>query len=109
MEYYTDPVSKHVVALRDAAIEKFNELYDATPELRRVKALAIALCKANGTGHPDTLTMGGPSCPIPTKAGKEAIAILHPIQPAWVTFVYEAEDVIKLMDQIDAGGLTSGY
>lgn len=97
-----DPLTKYIIALRDAAIEEYDKLYDS-PEGRKLKKIAVSLCKSHRGGDPYTLTMGGRG--ITQKiAGNEAVAIMFPIQPAWVTFIFDARIALEVLEKAEADG-----
>jgi len=97
--YGIDPLSKHIRALSDAVNKHFDDMY-TSPRDRKVKAIAISICTARRLGPPNTLTVGGHPA-VQTLAGNGAVAIVPPIQPAWVTFVAEADLALKAMESVD--------
>lgn len=71
---------------------EYGEVAVRTPRNKRIREIAQRLCQ----GDPDIVTTGIPGNPC--KAGKDAIAIVHPIQPAWMTYWQEAEAALDVVE-----------
>ena len=99
---HANPMTAHILALRDCANTLFDELY-GSPERMKIRKTAIALCQAYRGGDPFMLTMGGKNIPL-TIAGNEAVAVMYPLQPAWVTFAEQADIAIKAIESADDDG-----
>lgn len=87
--------------LRDALNAEWTERMGESRKNRRAKALATALFKAKHSYEdPDQPTMGGEGH-HPAIVGNGAIGLYHPLQPAWVTYLRDAQLAIEALEQID--------
>lgn len=87
--------------LRDALNAEWAERMGTAPKNRRAKALAVALFKSKHPHEdPEDPCMGGEGH-HPTIVGKCAIGLYHPLQPAWVTYLRDAQLAIEALERID--------
>lgn len=77
---------------------EYEVLSASSPRNQRIAEVAKALCKQNGK-HTEQITTGTPNWE-PCIAGNNAVALLHPIQPAWATYWEEAVAAIDAVDGV---------
>lgn len=87
--------------LRDALNGEWAERMGTSPKNRRAKALAVALFKSKHPyEEPEDICMGSEGM-VPAIVGKGAIGLYHPMQPAWVTYLRDAQLAISALEIID--------
>lgn len=87
--------------LRDMLNVEWDVRMGTAPKNKRAKALALALFKSRHPHEDPEQPCMGSEGQIPAIVGKNAIGFFHPMQPAWVTYLRDAQLAISALEIID--------